>query len=411
LNPEISPWPSDLFSWSGAGSGTDPNIVLTFDTEGSETLTATLADCLVKTINIQVIVPEIYQISFVDNNPGEEHDIYGISDPIWYKTNPDPNQPYPVSYTMGKHAKTESRFWDPNDLAFVTKVKVGMHMSGNTFTTDPNVIFKNWPSEIVTNVSSSALQDYVCWLERGSNWAYKVPDGTDSWINMGTVGPHYTYVVYDEPNCAFSNYIWPNIIDAITKGGGIYSIDEPSIASIANERVDGWLDCNCICHLDFQRNFDAAMGRYPPQSDSNGMCCCRALGLNYVLTVLGIGPYTRVYCNEMPEPNWATSRHNCTGTCSTHGTVYRFYDAGFPNRWEGAIRSGDVGAMCYAPGGGPYEDDHDGIADNWPYYWYYSYENPPNSGNYEWRMCTSSCVITGYGVCSAHSSYWGRFGP
>lgn len=58
----------------------------------------------------------------------------------------------------------------------------------------------------------------------------------------------------------------------------------------------------CICGSGFLVNFDAAMGRYPSTGDK-GMCCCRAEGLDCVLNVLGIGPYTHDYVNENPEPN------------------------------------------------------------------------------------------------------------
>jgi hypothetical protein len=154
------------------------------------------------------------------------------------------------------------------------------------------------------------------------------------------------------------------------------------------------------------------MGTFPP-SGPKGLCCCRATGMNYVLQVLGIGPYTLVFCNEKPEGSfggtiWGTSTHRCVGTCSNpaHGRVYRQYWSGATNNWEAAIRSGGVGSICYAPGTGSLAST--GLVGTYveiasyykPYYWYY--------GDTELERCSSSCTITGYSGtgCNTHSSWW-----
>lgn len=167
-------------------------------------------------------------------------------------------------------------------------------------------------------------------------------------------------MVYGAPICGANNYTKANILGAVNKASGESS--ESGIASEANDNVGSEVFSNCICGDGFQKNFDAAMGSYPT-SGYKGMCCCRAEGLDFVLNVLGIGPYTHIYCNEMPEATWATSTHRCIGYCTTHGVVTRaFYAANIWNRWEGAIRSGGTGTTAYAPGGGTFEDTHDGIA-------------------------------------------------
>lgn len=119
------------------------------------------------------------------------------------------------------------------------------------------------------------------------------------------------------------------------------------------------------------------MGDYP-SSPPRGMCCCRAEGLDCVLNVLGIGPYTHDYVNEHPEPN--PSQLVYKSYCSTCGEwCWRKYWAGFCNNWEGVIKAGGTGSTCYAPAEPPscrdegtYSEIDNDIATNLGYDWYYS---------------------------------------
>ena len=47
-----------------------------------------------------------------------------------------------------------------------------------------------------------------------------------------------------------------------------------------------------------------------------------------------------------------------------------------------------------------FEDDYDGIADNWSYYWVH--------GEGQNDHCTPSCNVDGYSPsgCDTHSSWW-----
>ncbi|HUW20716.1 MAG TPA: hypothetical protein VMW16_15570 [Sedimentisphaerales bacterium] len=115
----------------------------------------------------------------------------------------------------------------------------------------------------------------------------------------------------------------------------------------------------------------------PRFTDPNkGMCCCRAEGLNCVLQVLGIGPYTHDFVNELAEPNPNGLRppdQYCT-TCNA--TCYRLYWDGFWNNWEGVVKAGGTGSTCYAPANGSisidegtYSDIQSHIASDCGYYW------------------------------------------
>ena len=135
-----------------------------------------------------------------------------------------------------------------------------------------------------------------------------------------------------------------------------------------------------ICYDGFQKNFDAAMG-YLPTTGEKGMCCCRAKGLDCVLNVLGIGPYTQDFVNERAEPNPYRQRVP-DQLCSTCGkTCRRLYWDGFWNQWEGVVKAGGDGSTCYAPSEGSigidegtYSAIDSAIGSNCGYYWvYYPY--------------------------------------
>jgi hypothetical protein len=184
---------------------------------------------------------------------------------------------------------------------------------------------------------------------------------------------HTLYTVFGAPKVSYGNYTKSNLIEAVGKATG--ESTEAEIASTANDNVGASVYGRCICANGFQVNFDAAMGRYPA-SDPKGMCCCRAEGLDCVLNVLGIGPYTHDYVNECPEPNPHYVYYNECTICDE--TVVRNYWDGFWNNWEGVVKSGGTASTCYAPSEGSigidqgtYSQIDAAIAANCGYYWRY----------------------------------------
>ena len=374
-NPSAD-WPSYAPVWSGAGSGIGKYIDVTFGSEGTETLTAKCKDCDVgKTVNIEVIVPEPDEVSFV----GDEHDIYGVVDPVWKRVgNPD----NPASYTKYRRVEVEAKFWASDNLTYPTEVQVDVFGAGwGTFTQDNSVTFGSWPSETTEHVSNAFLPNSIGSTAPSFTWQYKVPwpSGTNQWITMtNTSGPHKIYQVYGAPTCGYSNYTKDNLDGAVGKALGEGT--ESGIASKANDSVadDVFLDpgYNCICGSGFQVNFDAAMGTYPPPP--RGMCCCRAEGLDCVLNVLGIGPYTHDYVNERSEPNPNALRVPDQYCSICNKWCARCYWDGFWNNWEGVVKCGGVGSTCYAPANGSitidegtYSEIDNRIAIDCGYYWTY----------------------------------------
>ena len=321
-----------------------------------------------------MIVPQPDEVSFVDNNVGEEHDIYGVTDPVWKRVgNPDD----PASYTKDKHVKVEAKFWASQNLTYSTEVYVDVFGADwGTFTEDMSVTFSTWSSETTDHTTDGSLPDSIGSTTPTFTWQYKVPSGTNEWITMTPdTGGHKIYQVFGAPTCGSSNYTKDNIDDAVSKATGENT--ESGIASKANDNVGDTVYEGCICGDGFQKNFDAAMGDYPPSGDK-GMCCCRAEGLDCVLNVLGIGPYSHDYVNEHDEPNPSklVYYHDCP-TCGKR--VWRKYWDGFWNSWEGVVKAGGNGSTCYAPANGAisidegtYSQIDSAIATDCGYYWVYS---------------------------------------
>jgi hypothetical protein len=251
------------------------------------------------------------------------------------------------------------------------------------FTEDTNVTFDTWVSELTHHISPSGLTDNIGSDNPSFSWEYKVdsPVGTGNWVTMGAnSGPHKIYRVYGDPCCPSQYYTKSNISEAVGRAEG--KTTESEIASKANDTVSGTLYDGCICDDGFQKNFDAAMYRFP--SDPNkGMCCCRAEGLNCVLQVLGIGPYTHDYVNERAEPNPNGLRVPDEYCATCDKTCARVYWDGFWNNWEGVVKAGDTGSMCYAPGQGSlsidegtYADFDNAIANDFGYSWAWGDKKP-----------------------------------
>jgi hypothetical protein len=346
--PPDAGWPSGTPVWSGIVSGSGETIDVTFNNVGTEFLVAGCRPTPERTVTINEVVLEPDEVSFLDFYGGDEHDIYGVSDPVWKRvSNPD----NPACYTKYKFIKVGGKFWASENLTYSTKIYVDLQdqSTGWTFLSN-EITVKNWPSARSDHRSTERLADQIAAQEYTFKWRYKVPPpGANTWIDMAnTSGPHKVYAVYGPPVCGSSNYTKTNLAEAVSKALGENT--QSGIASKANDNVADSVFSGCICNDGFQKNFDAAMGRYPSSGDK-GMCCCRAEGLDCVLNVLGIGPYTHDYVNEKPEPNPTKSIY--VSHCSICGRdVKRNYWDSFWNNWEGVVKAGGSGSTCYAPASG-----------------------------------------------------------
>ena len=387
FDPTFDPWPSDKFSWSGAASGSEQIVEVTFGSIGSQTLTATFCSCS-KNVTINVIVPQIDEVAFVSGSGATSYDIYDGAE-RWRKGRTGQTaENEPASFKKGAKTAVTAKFWHQEYLTFSTPVTIRGYVyicdypaTGGSYPEQDATFGTSWPSpsSSVFIASSSNATDAIYWDYVDIDWHYKVPSGTNSWVDAGYSSNLKYYLVYDAPKCSSSNYTKSNLDEAVKKAKS--ESTESGIASKANDNVGDNVYEGCICGSGFQVNFDAAMGRYPSTGDK-GMCCCRAEGLDCVLNVLGIGPYTHDYVNENPEPN---PQLVYTDPCAICGKdCDRNYWDSFWNNWEGVVKAGGNGSTCYAPANGSITIDEgtysqiDGrIAIDCGYYWAWG----PNKGN------------------------------
>jgi hypothetical protein len=279
---------------SPIGTGEDLEGVV-FDAGSSTTLKA---ECGYndpgKTVYIEVIVPEPDQVSFVGYNPGEEHDIDSVTDPVWKRvSNPDD----PASYTKGRYVKVEAKFWASDDLTYSTDVYVDVFAPAcDEYWADSVVTFGSWPSETTTHRSENRLPTSIgSWNFTTYVWSYKVPSGTDQWIGMGNSGPHKIYRVYDAPKCSSGDYTKDHLEHACDWGDGGVEVTENDIPKKIQYNcwwrfdfihlADPWdletTDGDCVNHAELVAEALKVLGI---NADGSTASSCRVRDMRYCVT-------------------------------------------------------------------------------------------------------------------------------
>ena len=197
--PPDAGWPSGTPVWSGIVSGSGETIDVTFNNVGTEFLVVGCRPTPERTVTINEVVLEPDEVSFLDFYAGDEHDIYGVSDPVWKRvSNPD----NPACYTKYKFIKVGGKFWASENLTYSTKIYVDLQdqSTGWTFLSN-EITVKNWPSARSDHRSTERLADQIAAQEYTFKWRYKVPPpGANTWIDMAnTSGPHKVYTVFEAP--------------------------------------------------------------------------------------------------------------------------------------------------------------------------------------------------------------------
>jgi hypothetical protein len=297
------PWPPpDPVTWTY--SGTDPNttdgdeIEITFTSTGTKTLKATCGPVDTgKTVTIVVVEPEPDQLSFVDWFGNEEHDIDGVTDPVWKRvSSPDD----PASYTKDNYISLKAKFWASQNLTFQTAVWVDAEtVAGEHFILDNTVTFQSWPSETTEHGSNFKLANKI--YEKGFTikWKYKVPSGYVDWIWMPNTGSHTIYAVYEAPKCDSGEYTEAHIDHSVTWGDTGVLVTENDIPKKIQEN----------CWINF------ATGHLPNPWDletTQGDCQTHAELMAEALKVLGI---------DADGSSTSTCRVGETRWCGTHSTT------------------------------------------------------------------------------------------
>lgn len=363
----------EMVNWSGGGTPSNKTgsgtFTTTYSTPGIKTVTASCGSSR-RSKSIIVFKVEVSELSFAN-----DHDIYNISDPVW--TNGGVNDP--ACYTKNSNLVMTVKLVITPPISSAT-ISLRADGPGSLDAQKDSISISGSVTTVSGITTTGKLEDKIYSTTPTFNWSFST-NGTN-WSSAGTSGPHKLYAIYDSPKCGDSDFTDSNIDGAIGKATGENTDTEDRIASKANDNVGDNVYEGCICGDGFQKNFDAAMGNYPA-SGNKGMCCCRAEGLDCVLNVLGIGPYTHDYVNEHDEPN--TNKLVYISHCNIcNKDVIRNYWDGFWNNWEGVVKAGGVGSTCYAPANGSisidegtYSQIDSAIATDCGYYWQWG----PNFGN------------------------------
>ncbi len=196
--PVDASWPFATPVWSGMVSGAGQTIDVPFNNVGTQYLMAGCRPIEERRVTIDQVLLEPDEVSFLDYYAGDEHDIYGVSDPVWKRV----SSPYnPACYTKYKFLYVGGKFWAPLNLTYSTPIYVDLEdqPTGCTFLSN-EITVKNWPSARSDHRSTERLPNQIGSQQYTFIWKYRVPSGTNQWIDMAnTSGPHKVYRVFEAP--------------------------------------------------------------------------------------------------------------------------------------------------------------------------------------------------------------------
>ncbi|MCK4794682.1 MAG: hypothetical protein KAV87_63720 [Desulfobacteraceae bacterium] len=336
-NPASASWPANSPVWSGVASGTSEEIEVTFDSAGTYSLTAKCGPYDTgKKVDIEVIVPQIDEVKFVDASGVEWNDIYDGSDRWRMGRTGQTAENDPGCFVKNKKTAVRIKFWHEKSLSYTTEVKVwgdvdwwdedttGGNYPGTT--SAPTMDFgTSWPSPSSGHVivSPGTIQDFVHRDSVDIEWRYKVPWGTDSWIGAGDSLNLKYYIVWDEHkngapkssagSFSDSDYTKDHIKEAIELGKDVSGTDEKYLA----DKV-----CDSV-----HRSLVYGSGPSPYSvsncwgihDTSTGDCGHLAAELCYVMRCLGVAMFmAHANLRDVTGGLNTTGAQSGKGTCDDH---------------------------------------------------------------------------------------------
>jgi len=187
--------------WSGAASGTGETIEVTFDSEGSETLTAKCGCCENgKNVTITVVKPEVDAVTYGGGN----HQICDVSPPE-YSRSPAKNEP--ACWTINSAAVADVSFWHSQALSYATgNIVVRAETSGDDGfdvgdwgDSAASTFGTSWPSDNITCALEGTICEVIHYHDYNAQWKYKVTNGTNQWIETTLQSDCRLYAVLDTP--------------------------------------------------------------------------------------------------------------------------------------------------------------------------------------------------------------------
>ncbi|OGV91218.1 MAG: hypothetical protein A3K19_23415 [Lentisphaerae bacterium RIFOXYB12_FULL_65_16] len=320
--PAGAGWPSGAPVWSGAASGSGAMIDVTFDSAGTETLTAQCCGSDPgKTVMIEVIVPQIDAVLF-DNS----FDIYDGEEKWLAARTGQSALNDPGCFKQGVSTQLGVKFWHVTKLSFATNVEVKGDVDffdeGITKGNYPAVTGKlgtSWPSDAITVTSDSATNAKVDYNKNvGISWSYRVPSGTNAWIGAGSSDDLAYYIIWDAPKNGSPNAMtgaesWgaPNFTKKHIADACEWGREGDSPSDVADRVCDALHRPDVPCAESY--TIDLIWGIH---ATNRGECDELALEFCYVMRCLGVG-FHLAYANLKPALN-LDGGENGSAYCPEH---------------------------------------------------------------------------------------------
>jgi plastocyanin len=241
-DPSNLAFPSGEPKWSGIESGSGETIEVTFDTEGSFSLTAKCGSETGKKVDLVVILPEIEEVRYKGQDIVDKQDKWtksGINDP--------------ACFVQNRNSSVEVVFKHARSLTYNTSVVIygdvswwDDDMTGGNYS-ETTTTFKNWPSTPLIIQSESTNEPEVDYYEEVDiTWQYKVPSGINSMIDAGDTNSLDYYLIWND-QVAGSEFKFDIIkwaCDAAEDTAG-----EDDIREELNDEIYSEYDYDYNCHM------------------------------------------------------------------------------------------------------------------------------------------------------------------
>ena len=396
--PSSVPWPSGAPDWSGAASGTGEETTVTFNTTGTQTITAKCCCGTGLFVTVKVKEPEVYRVGFSGDHTLYEtpadYNGWGdgttlISDPVFDSEANDYNA---VCVTKNSDSVSlwKVRVKIDEALTFPTKIKLDatgtvewddseeVTFSGTTTSSDASL-------NIAGNITDQ-VYEYVASFN--ISWFYKVTtQGTGFDNSMGSTN-HTVYVKWGDPTGGHS--LTEERIQWLTE-----ECDENTTLTECSDDIFAGLDV-AGQPPDFNLGGGNPTNKWHMMDPNgpSGQCIDLAMLMEDMYQLLGCGNGEIGYI-------YATNDVNCYSTSSSafdtrtcpggiHGTErLRYYTSSGWNNWEAVFHvNGNYYAVQETSNSDPLQVIQDIVGDN-----------DPNTGNYQaWRYLDgvwNTCNVPG----------------
>lgn len=379
------------WKWGTTDKGTGSPNLITFDTVGTNTLTAKCCNGTGKTVSVQVVAPTVTEVGFDGDypslyktpsanngwaNPGTGVD--PISDPVYTSST---NLPVCVSKSANAISLYKVKLETSVALSYPTDIVVDASGTEEWNDSTTSVTITGTTSTLATLAITGTMHDKIKKYDNNFtiDWKYKVPSGTNANIDINTT-THTVYLTWDTPGIIAPDKVTEKRLNAVVEACEALTTDSAVCDGL-------WTDVVLIAQYSASStpSLDWLMLDTLASPRIKGSCkdisrlfmrCALMIGLK---PASAGGCFEITYCfpdlngESFEDPDFnAIKTRNCTSgnnghtasVGSTHDdelTVEKlnFIDgSGVGNNWECCFKYSGTPSKWYAPG--TYKEDPPG---------------------------------------------------